>query len=350
MKKLAVLVPAHNEEKVILDTLASLRNVVDAEDIYVVDDGSHDNTSLKACEVVPNVLQLPVNVGKAVASNIAIKYYRLFDEYEYLLPMDADTVITETFINKSMEVLDKDIGKSFACSVGKVVGKSRNWITAFRLWEYEISQTIHKSAQSAENAIIVCPGCSTIWRASIFKYVEVPTGTLTEDMDLTFLVHRKKLGKIIYVSSAVVVTQDPYTFKDFLKQIDRWYLGFWQCIEKHNIPWGGQVLDWEVAILALEGLFNGVLMTSFFVLLPYSIIKNPQVLTYPLMIDLIFFMLPTMFLTAIRHKLWKIFLYIPQFYMMRFISSIIFLKSFIKVVGGLDIGMGWNKVKRYTVA
>lgn len=348
-RRIAMLVPAHNEERVIGETLQSLLELVPAEDIFVVNDGSSDQTEVIAKQYTQNVLTLLPNRGKATAMNMCIEHFALSSRYEYVLPMDADTKVTSKFLDATLPVLDNDTKKEVCAVVGKVIGRNRSWVTTFRLWEYEVAQTIHKAAQSRENAIIVCPGCATVYRASIFNHVAIPLGTLTEDMDFTFLIHRKKLGKIVYIGRAVVVTQDPLTLRDLVKQIDRWYTGFWQCVSKHNIPWGGQMLDLEVAMLATEGIFNGLLVVSLLILIPIALIKHPSVLLIPFLMDLCFFMIPTMILTAIRHKSWKIFFFIPNFYVARMASCIVFLKSFAKTILGFDLGMGWNKATRYQV-
>ena len=349
-RKIAVLIPAHNEEKVIGSTLLSLLPLLPLEDVYVVDDGSEDQTSEIARKMTPNVLTLSPNVGKATAMNKAITEFNLTSRYSYIMPLDADTHITSDFLSKMIPVLEGDTKKEIACVVGKVVGRKNGWVTQYRIWEYEVSQTIHKEAQGIEGAILVCPGCATIFRSSVFEKIKIPTGTLTEDMDFTFLLHRKRLGKIVFHPEGYVITQDPRTLADFIKQIQRWYVGFWQCVLKHHVPWGGQMLDVEVALLALEGLFNGLLMIFFIVLLPFAIKYHPQVLLAPFFFDVTFFLVPTMLLTLVRQKTWSILFFIPHFYLLRFISSVMFLLSFMKVVLGIDLRMKWGKAKRYAIS
>lgn len=345
-RKVALLVPAYNEETVIGETLKSLLNLVDRRDIYLVNDGSADKTEEIARKYIANVLTV-YHKGKATAMNTAIQNFHLAETYQYLMFMDADTKVKPGFLQETLPVLDSDRKKKIACVVGKVVSNAYNWITLYRLWEYEVAQTIHKKAQSEENAIIVCPGCATIYRAEIFNKIQIPQGTLTEDMDFTFLIHRERLGRIVFVEKAVVITQDPQSFADFIKQIDRWYTGFWQCLSKHNVPWGGQNLDAELALLALEGLYNGLVVLSLVFLIPITVTINPQIILFPFFMDLFLFLFPTLLLTAGRHNQRKIFIYIPQFYFMRMISSLVFFKSFLKVVFGFDFSMEWNKAKRY---
>ena len=348
-RKIAFLIPAHNEGEVLAGCLLSIFSIVPKEDIYVVDDGSTDNTVLVAKRFTDRVLSQPRS-GKAHALNSAIKMFKLTEKYDYIMPFDADTKINDSFLSEVMRIFESDNKKEIAAVTGKVEGTMHNWATAYRVWEYEVSQAIHKNAQSVIDAVIVCPGCTTVFRSHVFDKLGYPKGTLTEDMDLTFEMHRRKVGKIVFTQKSSVVTEDPRNISDLGKQINRWYTGFWQCLIKHNIPWGGQTLDLEVALLATEGLFNGILVLIFLFFAPILILKNPKFILVPLAFDLFIFMIPTLIFVYLRVKNLSIFKYIPHFYLLRFMSSIIFLSSFVNIVLGIDLKLStsWN-TKRYNV-
>lgn len=338
-RRVAILVPAHNEEELLAETLASLLLLVPSEDIYVVNDGSKDATESIARQFTKNVLTLSTNYGKAGAINAGIVNFKLTDRYEYIMPIDADSLVSPNFLKNSLTHFEADTKGAIAAIVGKVVGRNTRWITTYRLWEYEIAQTVHKAAQSVLGAIIVCPGPSTIYRTRVFKKLMFSTETVTEDMDLTFSIHRKNIGKIIYTPAAFVVTQDPKTLKEFIKQINRWYTGFWQCTVKHKIPWGGQMLDLEVALLATEGLFNGLLVLSLLILIPITLTLRPTLLLIPFLTDLVLFQLTTTTYVALKHKTLGIYRFLPHFYLVRLLSCFVFLVSFARVVFALDLRM-----------
>lgn len=346
-KTVAIIVPAYNEETVLANTLSSLVQLEKDADIFVVDDRSTDKTAEIAKRFTSNVHTVTKGKGKANALNAGIETFKLIEKYKYIMPVDADTVISSNFLDNVIPIFEADKKENIVCVIGKVVGQNHRWVTSYRMWEYEITQSIHKSAQSILNAIIVCPGPSTIYRSGIFKKIKIPTDTVTEDMDLTFTIHRKKLGKIEYCPKAKVYTQDPKTIKDFVKQVDRWYRGFWQCVFKHNIPWGEQMLDLEVAFLASEGLFNGVLVAALVVLVPLSIVNGSTVFAIPLAIDAFLFLLPTLIITALKNKSWSIFKYIPQFYFLRILTSLIFLRSFFRAIfiSKLGIYKKWSTTR-----
>ena len=344
----AVLIPAINEELVIALTLESVLKLVDKEHIYLVNDGSTDKTEEIAKQYINNVLTLP-NGGKAKALNTSIEYFNLPGKYEYLFFMDADTQPNEEFLDVTMRHFDKDYDKKVVCVVGRVHGLGGTWISKYRKWEYFVAHAIHKRAQSFLRSILVVPGCATVYRSFVFREIQFPRGTLAEDMDFTFLLHRRGHTNMIYEDAAVVYTQDPQTLVGFVKQINRWYTGFWQCVRKHQLPWKGQPLDFEVALLGIEGLYNGLLISMFFLGLPYLYLTGIlHFFSKPLLLDFGVFFFPTVLLSAIKNRDLSLFFYIPHFYFMRFLSCLVFLKSFFGGFMSEEKEYSWD-TKRYVI-
>jgi cellulose synthase/poly-beta-1,6-N-acetylglucosamine synthase-like glycosyltransferase len=349
MKKLgqtAILVPAYNEAKVISHTLLALLKLTSAENIYVIDDGSSDSTKQTALQFTKNVFKTK-NHGKAHALNLGIKHFKLTKNYKYIFFMDADTQPKPNFLEITIPHFEEDSGKKTICVVGQVKGIGTNWISKYRQWEYLISHLIHKKAQNIIQGILVVPGCATIYRSEIFEKLKFPSGTLTEDMDFTFLMHRLGYHNMVFDNRAVVYTQDPQDLKSFIKQISRWYTGFWQVVKKHNIPWQGQALDLEATMLALEGLYNGILILLFCIsFIPFLIFDKLNIFTLPFLLDLCVFFIPTLVWSSIVDRDLKRLIYIPGFYFLRLLSSLIFLKSFFSGFLSYEKVYVWDS-KRY---
>lgn len=346
-RKLAVIIPARNEEKVLPGCLQQLVKIMDKKDIYLINDCSFDQTAKIAKRFTKNILSLTVKSGKAIGLNKAIKYFNLTKKYQYIFPLDADTKIDKVFLQVVLDTFAGDKKGKIAAVIGKISGHLLSAIAAYRVWEYEISQAIHKNAQSSLNAITVCSGCTTVYRSDIFTKILFSDDTLTEDMDLTFTIHRQNLGKIVYIPQAVAKTQDPQSLSDLKKQLDRWYGGFWQCVLKHKIPLGGQVLDFEVGWTAFEGVFNGLFVLILLLLLPLILIKAGLIAAVAVTIDLLFFTIPTMLFVAWKQKNIGIFKYLLHFYFLRGFSALIFLKSYIVKSAGLDSTVKWNQAQRF---
>ena len=73
---LSIIIPAYNEENKIKDTLNSIKDIKEINEIIVVDDGSSDNTSKLAKEVESEkitVITQEKNMGKGYALNNGLK-------------------------------------------------------------------------------------------------------------------------------------------------------------------------------------------------------------------------------------------------------------------------------------
>ncbi len=111
------------------------------------------------------------------------------------------------------------------------------------------------------------------------------------------------------------------------------------------------MLDFEVAMLALEGLFNSLLILLFLLIVPYAAYAGHYwLIGYPFLVDFGIFFLPTLLYTAIQHATPRLLLYIPLYYGIRFACSILFLVSFVRLLIAPSRQMVWAKVGRYTIS
>jgi poly-beta-1,6-N-acetyl-D-glucosamine synthase len=82
-------------------------------------------------------------------------------------------------------------------------------------------------------------------------------------------VQRKGLGRVAYTPGARCSSEDPFTLNDYRKQVQRWYLGFWQTVRRHGI-WPG--LFWlSLGILLIELLTVSALVLALPVLVVLDI-------------------------------------------------------------------------------
>ncbi|MCU8247083.1 glycosyltransferase family 2 protein [Vibrio vulnificus] len=89
--KIAIVIPAFNEEKSIGNVILELRKLqVDNVEIIVVNDFSKDKTSEVSKESGAHVVNLHENVGYAKAIEKGLSYASTIDGVKYLLTMDAD--------------------------------------------------------------------------------------------------------------------------------------------------------------------------------------------------------------------------------------------------------------------
>jgi cellulose synthase/poly-beta-1,6-N-acetylglucosamine synthase-like glycosyltransferase len=178
--------------------------------------------------------------------------------------------------------------------------------------------------------ISVFPGPITCFRTAIIKDLDFNVDSLTEDFDITLQVHRKKLGKIMFIPEAVNYTQDPQTLKDFCKQTARWQRGFFQGVVKYRIGIKPQAIDFSIGLQLLEMAFY---LFQMFILVPLVILTTGKWIVIPVILILDFFIVSLLaFFSALAIRRLSALASLPYFYFLRWLELSIFCMAFVEVV------------------
>ena len=221
----AVVVPAYNEEKVIVQTIASLLASEHPArfEIIVVDDGSTDATYRRVGEAFAGNAAVRVftrpNGGKSAALNFGVAQTRA----EIVVALDADTLFRRDALAKLIRhFADPRVG---AVAGNAKVGNRINVLTRWQALEYITSQNLDRRAFDVLNCITVVPGAVGAWRRELIEQAGGFSDlTLAEDADLTLAI--RKLGyRVVYEEAAVALTEAPDTVRGFLRQRYRWMYG-----------------------------------------------------------------------------------------------------------------------------
>ena len=230
----SVIVPAFNEEKVIVQTITSLLNQRYAGplEIVVVDDGSSDDTALICEEAYARHSQVTVfrkeNGGKASALNFGIARAR----HEIVIGLDADTVFDDDTVAELVQPLENPAVAAVAGNAK--VGNRINLVTRWQALEYVTSQNLDRRAFSLLDCITVVPGAVGAWRRSaVLEVGGFQEDTLAEDQDLTLAMRRAGYS-VAYADGAVAYTEAPDTLRGLARQRFRWSFGTLQCTWKHR--------------------------------------------------------------------------------------------------------------------
>jgi len=234
--RVAVLIPAYNEEKVIVRTIRSvMMSTYKNIRIIVIDDGSKDNTFDVAREAYPadiasgrlTVMSKP-NGGKADALNYALE--RL-DE-EIYVGIDADGVIAHDAIARLVpHFANPRIG---AVAGNAKVGNRVNLWTRWQALEYITSQNFERRALDLFDVVMVVPGAIGAWRtAPVRAGGGYHSNTVAEDADLTMNLLEQGYC-VIYEDQALAFTEAPVNADGLIRQRFRWSFGILQAIYKHK--------------------------------------------------------------------------------------------------------------------
>lgn len=105
-ENLAVLIPAHNEEKTICSVITKIKKYLDS--IIIVNDGSTDNTQREAERAGAIVLRHNRNLGKGAALKTGFDYIlENFPQAKAVITLDADGQHNPDEIEKFIEIFKK---------------------------------------------------------------------------------------------------------------------------------------------------------------------------------------------------------------------------------------------------
>ena len=236
MPRVAVLIPAYNEEAVIVRTIRSVmmssyKNIR----IIVIDDGSKDRTLEVARDAYPKeiesgrltILTKP-NGGKAEALNFALNQ----TDEEIYVGIDADGVIAHDAIARLVcHFANPQIG---AVAGNAKVGNRVNLWTRWQALEYITSQNFERRALDLFDVVMVVPGAIGAWRTAAVRAGNgYHANTVAEDADLTMNLLEQGYS-VIYEDQALAFTEAPVNANGLMRQRFRWSFGILQAVFKHR--------------------------------------------------------------------------------------------------------------------
>lgn len=229
MPTLTAIVPAYNEAETIAETLGALLRQTEAPDeIIVVDDGSGDGTGEIAQGMGVKVLRPDANLGsKAKAQNFALG----FCETDLVLPVDADTILADDYVEKIKAPFSDP---AVAVAAGCVLTQRQETVwERGRQIEYLFGFHWFRPVQNAYNAPLVCSGCCSAFRLpELLAFGGFPERTLTEDIDYTW--SQQVAGRRgAYVADAIAYAAEPDSRRFLCTQLNRWKAGYFQNVRQH---------------------------------------------------------------------------------------------------------------------
>lgn len=254
------IIPAHNEEKGIADTIRSLQaQTVKISQIVVISDNSTDSTVKIARESGAIVYETKENTFKAGALNQVLDI-TLPDllKTDLIFAVDADTSLVPSFVNDAMNVLTRrpEVGAVGGVFVGR---EPENLLELAQSNEYiRYSRQIDRSGKT-----MVLSGTAAVIRVEALRQIKESRGTyydnsaLTEDMEIGLAL--KTLGwKLASPISCRCTTDLMSTASDLHKQRVRWYRGAFENLKTYGLNkvtavyWGQQfMLGWSVLMMGL---------------------------------------------------------------------------------------------------
>ncbi|MFA6536222.1 MAG: glycosyltransferase [Candidatus Paceibacterota bacterium] len=194
----SIIVPAHNEEKYLGDTLTHLKSLDYPKNLYeviVVENGSTDRTLEIARRYEGENIKVWQMTGKGVSRARNFGSDKANPESDWLIFLDADTVIEKPLLLeiakhlKANQQTNFSIGTTEVDPLGDLRLKAKIWF-----WIYNLGHRLTKTSFAVQ-----------IFKAKLKNQVRFDE-TLTLSEDLKFIKDAQAFGKFFYLPTRSVLT------------------------------------------------------------------------------------------------------------------------------------------------
>lgn len=271
------IIPSYNEQYSIVRTIESLRRQTRrADEIIVLTDNCTDATVALAITAGVSVVETADNGdGKAGALNALLsEIMPMLDDGDCLLVMDADTVLTEHFIESTVTTLFGPSKKTIAGVGGIFLADDDPWNLVRQLQSNEYVRYQRRLSRRHGRALVLT-GTGTAFKIGFLREVQqarrdgrlpdlgqaggvYDISALTEDNELTICA--KELGyRVVSPKDCTVKTAMMPTLASLYKQRLRWQRGALENLIAHG-------LNMHTAPYAMRQLLTyfGVLFLPFY--------------------------------------------------------------------------------------
>ncbi|MEG0872668.1 MAG: glycosyltransferase family 2 protein [Clostridia bacterium] len=236
--KIAVLIAARNEEKVIVHLLDSLNKQNYPKELYdtfVIPNNCTDGTRKVSIEKGAKVIDCTVPVSsKGEVLKYTFNYMKKnHDEYDAFIIFDADNIVHKNFLRRMNDALCA--GFKVAQGYRDSKNPSDTWISCCYSLFYWVQNFFFNQARMNMGWSSSINGTGFMIEKSVIEKNGFETVTLTEDIEFAAQCAINN-QKIAFVKDAITYDEQPLTFSQSWKQRKRWSIGTIQCLFKYFNP------------------------------------------------------------------------------------------------------------------
>jgi len=208
-----IIIPTHNEEKMIGFKLENLYNVIYPKEkmqIILIDDASTDNTIKEASKFVDRNPKLDVKIlnetkhrGKARALNLALKYAK----NDIIIISDADTFWAADILIKALPYLaDPSVGAVIGRE--KVLNSEQSWVTQTEKIYFDLTYEVIRLGQSKIHSTIIFHGGFGAYKRDFLSEFNLETDDSGTALDIV-----QKGARTLLIPEAICFDVFPVTWK-----------------------------------------------------------------------------------------------------------------------------------------
>lgn len=237
--RFAVLIPAHNEERVIGQLLASIEAQTYPRQfvaVHVSCDGCTDATPAVAAAHGAQVLVRDERgqLGKTANLRWALERIRL-DDRDALLLLDADNLVREDFLERMNDYLVAHADAQAVQGYLETKNPHDSWVTRVYALSFWYSNRFWHRARSNAGLSINLGGTGAVLRTRALREWGWNWESLADDLELTCRIILAD-GKVHWCEAAVAFDEKPITERASQSQRARWLQGHYYLTARYARP------------------------------------------------------------------------------------------------------------------
>ncbi|MBR2588611.1 MAG: glycosyltransferase family 2 protein [Bacilli bacterium] len=271
-----LIIPAHNEEKVIKNLVESLKNLdynKELYDVYVIADNCTDSTAQIAKDAGAIVYERFDEKHKTKGFALQWFLQQKIEEdaqYDAFCIFDADNIVDKNFLNAMNKKLNQ--GEDVVQGYRDIKNPSDSWVSAgYAIFYWTMNRFYHLARYNLGLSPLI-NGTGFMVKFDVVKPEGWNTKTLTEDIEFSLkrIIQGKKLG---WATDAIVYDEQPVGFKQSWSQRSRWTVGHIQCLKEYTKPLAVAVKD-NKTVMNFDGLLYMLGSIPMFVLTLLLLVLN----------------------------------------------------------------------------
>lgn len=236
-KNFAIVIAAHNEEKVvgqIIDNLKELDYPKELYDVFVICDNCSDNTAKIVKE--KEVVALERVNRKKKGKGYALKWFfdllfKMDKKYDAVVVFDADNLVTKNFLLK----MNNNLIDGNEVIQGYLDSKNPDdsWVTLSNALAYWITNRVFQLARKRLKLNAALGGTGFCMSTNVLRKFGWNAMSLTEDLEFTMICTLNNIP-VVWEHHARIYDEKPLTMKASFRQRVRWLQGHWDCCFRYS--------------------------------------------------------------------------------------------------------------------
>ncbi len=226
--RFAIIIPAHNEEKMIAKTIYSINGVIYPQtkyDVFVIADNCDDNTAQISRNLGVNVLERSDTTkrGKGYALRWAFdKLITEYDEYDAFVVIDSDSLISGNYLNVMSHYIKN--GSRVIQSSDLVLPQKNNWSSEATRIGFILFNYVRPLGRKFLGFDMGLRGNGMCFTKEVLTKIPWQSYALTEDLEYGLILLLKG-ERIHFAPEATVWAHMPLKSENARSQRERWEEG-----------------------------------------------------------------------------------------------------------------------------